>query len=305
MEFKIDKKIMNLKTTTLFCKNCGKIGHLFKKCTEPRTSNGILCYYLKKKDYLYSTNHIEEKDILKQIYLLMICRKHSITFIDFIRGKYNLYDVKYLIDLFSKMTNDEKIKIKTMKFANLWFYVWNKSPKNTRFIGEYYKSYEKFLRLKNDEIYVEKRLINLDYLISKSWKKYVEPEWGFPKGRRDYMESDLEVSRREFTEETSVDWKKIEIFDEYLEEDYKGSDLVHYRNKYFIANSPQKYSLKIDKLLPCQAQEVSKLSWVRLDYVYKKIRPYYSEKIKMVNELKEFIFNEIKKRTIKKEEEVI
>ena len=197
-------------------------------------------------------------------------------------------------ELFIKMTNKEKEMIKTIKFSDLWFYVWNKSPKNTRFIGEYYKSYEKFLKLKNDEIFTERKIINLDFFISKSGKKYSEPEWGFPKGRREYMETDLDVSKREFTEETSVSWKNLEIFDKKLEENYIGSDSVYYKNNYYIAKSPQKYSLEINKLLPCQAQEVSKLSWVRLDYVFKKIRPYYKKKTLMVEKLKKYILDNIK-----------
>ena len=34
---------------------------------------------------------------------------------------------------------------------------------------------------------------------------YVEPEWCFPKGRRNCFETDLECSEREFQEETKLD----------------------------------------------------------------------------------------------------
>ena len=42
MEFKIDKKIMNLKTTTLFCKNCGKIFQFGMKLTIESTTGIVL-----------------------------------------------------------------------------------------------------------------------------------------------------------------------------------------------------------------------------------------------------------------------
>ena len=34
---------------------------------------------------------------------------------------------------------------------------------------------------------------------------WVEPEWGFPKGRRNFMEKDYECALREFSEETGYD----------------------------------------------------------------------------------------------------
>ena len=34
---------------------------------------------------------------------------------------------------------------------------------------------------------------------------YESPEWGFPKGRRNMHESDLDCAKREFEEETGID----------------------------------------------------------------------------------------------------
>ena len=39
-----------------YCSNCGNYGHIFKHCTEPVNSYGLLCFYNKKsiiKDNIY------------------------------------------------------------------------------------------------------------------------------------------------------------------------------------------------------------------------------------------------------------
>ena len=54
------------------CNNCGKQGHQFHQCKLPITSYGIILFRS-------STNGIE---------FLMLRRKNSFGYIDFIRGKY-------------------------------------------------------------------------------------------------------------------------------------------------------------------------------------------------------------------------
>ena len=65
---------------------------------------------------------------------------------------------------------------------------------------------------------------------------YEEPEWGFPKGRRNYQEKDLICALREFHEETGYDKSQIKIIQNLLpiEEIYTGSNYKSYKHKYFI-----------------------------------------------------------------------
>lgn len=271
--------------SNIICKNCLKKGHHIRECVEPRVSFGIISYYYPKIPPGLSYINIEK------VRLLMICRKHTISLIDFIRGKYNLYDYNYLLQLFERMTNKEKNLIKTSRFSDLWFYVWNKTVKNSRYVIEYYKSYEKFLKLKNDEIYISRKLVNLDILIKKSGRKYKEPEWIFPKGKRERHEDDFTTAKREFEEETSVSHKRLTYLDDYIEEIYEGSDYIYYKNKYYIGHTNKKIRVKINKDLACQAQEVSKIAWVSFEQAYKYIRPYYTEKIKTLNRVKKIIID--------------
>ena len=48
----------------------------------------------------------------------------------------------------------------------------------------------------------EKDFYNIESLINNSKTNWITPEWGFPKGRRNYMETDNSCAIREFNEET-------------------------------------------------------------------------------------------------------
>ena len=65
---------------TSFCNNCGRSGHLFHQCKIPITSIGIIAFRKAIDDYE----------------VLLIKRKDSLAFVDFMRGKYNLEDKKYI-----------------------------------------------------------------------------------------------------------------------------------------------------------------------------------------------------------------
>ena len=57
----------------MYCNNCGKKGHMYKDCKYPVTSCGNIIY----------------SDDSKEPRVLMIQRKDSLCYIDFVRGKYD------------------------------------------------------------------------------------------------------------------------------------------------------------------------------------------------------------------------
>ena len=59
------------------CNNCGKQGHSFHQCNLPITSYGIIAFNLNPQGNKF----------------LMIRRKDSFGYIDFIRGKYSPYNI--------------------------------------------------------------------------------------------------------------------------------------------------------------------------------------------------------------------
>ena len=64
-----------------------------------------------------------------------------------------------------------------------------------------------------------------------------EPEWGFPKGRRNYHEKDISCALREFEEETGYKRTDLSIMQNIqpVEEIFTGSNYKSYKHKYFIA----------------------------------------------------------------------
>ena len=94
------------------CNNCGKYGHLFRNCKNPIVSFGCIQFRIN--------NNVRE--------YLMICRKDTLGYIDFIRGKYNLQDESYIINMFKQMTNIEK-KISLMENLKHYGIIYGKTHK--------------------------------------------------------------------------------------------------------------------------------------------------------------------------------
>ena len=93
------------------CNNCGTYGHLFYNCKKPITSFGIVCYRITE------TNMIE---------YLLVQRKDSLGYVDFLRGKYNENNNFQLKNIINEMTETEKHNILTMTYTALWDKLWNK-----------------------------------------------------------------------------------------------------------------------------------------------------------------------------------
>ena len=216
---------MNSKSLKLtynnFCNNCGKTGHLLAECKNPITSIGIISF-----KYNNVTNSME---------YLIIQRNNSFGFVEFIRGKYPLYNVQYIQTLINEMTLDEKNKLLTMNFEELWSLLWGEYS-NNQYRSEEMSSKDKFELLKRG-IKIRNNEFSMQSLIDASNTSWPEPEWGFPKGRRNYQEKDIDCGIREFMEETGYginDFKLIENIIPY-EEIFIGSNIKSYKHKYYIA----------------------------------------------------------------------
>jgi len=242
-----------------FCNNCGKIGHLFHQCKNPITSIGIIIF---------------NNDDINNIKYLMIRRKDSLSYVDFMRGKYPLNNKRYLLNILSEMTNYEKENLKKENFNTLWNNLWG-CYINNQYKNEEKISKEKFNILKNGTYY-NGIFYNLNLLIEESGNKWNEPEWGFAKGRRNYQEKDLSCAIREFEEETGVNKYNIKLIHNLLplEEIFTGSNYKSYKHKYFLAYMP----INDEKFLNYQKSEVSKVAWFDINTCLEYIRIYNLEK---------------------------
>ena len=167
----------------------------------------------------------------------MIQRKDSLCYIEFIRGKYDVFNIDYIQILIDKFTLDEKRNIINKNYDELWSTLWMIDINTIQKNNDYNKGYDKFKRL-SEGFYFKKRdiFINLQYFVDNSKTNYLMTEWEFPKGRRNHKESDLECAKREFQEETNYnedDYKLIKNINPFTEE-FVGENRVRYKYIYYI-----------------------------------------------------------------------
>ena len=258
--------------TYQFCNNCGKQGHLFSQCKLPVISVGIIAYKYSPYDKKYK--------------YLMICRKDSLGYIEFLRGKYPLYNKEYIQNLIDEMTIDEKNNLLTKNFDELWKELWGDFV-NIQYRGEEKHSRDKFTQIKRGIQIYDEGTYDLESIIHCSTTNWNTPEWGFPKGRRNYQESDIACAVREFQEETGYTNNDIDIVTNIqpFEEIFIGSNFKSYKHKYFLANIFENQIPKNNY----QKSEVSDLRWFTLEDCVNKIRPYNLEKIQIIKDIDEVL----------------
>ena len=274
---------MNKHTDT--CRNCRNIGHLYKDCPHPITSFGIICYKLDPETH--------------KLYYLMIQRKDSLCFMEFIRGKYELKNYSYIRNLLSGMTIEERKLLLDLDFDSLWNHVWYQTniPKQT---NEYIHAKNKFENLVKGGF--DNKKITLKYLLDTSISPFEHPEWGFPKGRRKIHEDDIKCAIREYVEETNIAANLIEIDNDIspFEETFYGTNNILYRHVYYIAKLIEYtdvMTIDVDPTNINQAREVKSIKWLAFEKVLSFIREHNIERknlIQLVNNLlKDKLLNNI------------
>lgn len=257
-----DKTPKHLWKKRTICNNCGVHGHMFFSCKRPIMSFGIICYRINPENNM-------------KIEYLMIRRKDTLGYVEFLRGKYNIHNDFHIRQLVQEMTFYEINGILTNDYSHLWSNLWNK--KNESYDQ---KIAEKFNYIKNEKACLLKT--------SNAWQ---EPEWGFPKGRRNNRESDYECSIREFEEETGYSSKNLIVIKNagFVEEVFTGSNAKSYKHKYYICKMEYKKTLSCDNY---QTDEVGDLRWFTLEECLSKIRKYNYEKISMIKNIDLLINND-------------
>jgi len=265
-----EKKLYD-KNSEIICNNCNSIGHFYYNCKKPIISIGVIAFKIINSNNQY----------------LMVKRKHSFGFVDFIRGKYPVNNQIHLMGLIDEMTIIEKEKILQNTFQELWSYLWginiNTQEKKMSYENEKKHSENKFNTLKMG-VYLDNVIYNLNDLIAKSNTKWKEPEWGFPKGKRINNEKDIICGFREWNEETGYDRNNLTLIQNLqpYEEIFMGSNYQSYKNKYYIAkfnNNNNYMSYDFD------FYEISEVKWLSFEDCLEFIRYYNYEKKKILIKL--------------------
>jgi 8-oxo-dGTP pyrophosphatase MutT (NUDIX family) len=254
------------------CNNCNKIGHLFHNCKLPITSYGVILIRIKDKKIEY----------------LMIRRKDTFGYIDFIRGKYSPYNFYQIQNIINEMSTVEKNRILNNTFNDLWKMMWGQTT-NSQYRNEEIVSCKKFDLLNNGNLTNEddnNSKINVAYFVNKSVTSWQETEWEFPKGRKNLQENDLECAVREFEEETGLSKHNYKVLENVLpfEETFIGTNYKAYKHKYYLAFLTEDCNLS-----NFQSSEVSKIEWKTLDDCLNSIRPYNLEKKELIININKLI----------------
>ena len=248
----------NNNNTDFFCNNCGKQGHSFHQCKMPITSNGVIAYRI-----IPQTNEIQ---------YLMIRRKDTLGYIDFMRGKFPVLQKQYIMNMLLQMTMDERNRLRqrTIQYLSI--------DDTTKDI--YIK--DKIQQLMNG---ISEGNIRYDMLSlldeADTISVWIEPEWGFPKGRRNTQEKDYDCALREFSEETGYNISVLNNIRNIVpfEEIFIGSNYKAYRHKYYLMNMLYHHSLSFKTF---QKSEVSGMEWKTYEECMMSIRSYNLEKKNML-----------------------
>jgi 8-oxo-dGTP pyrophosphatase MutT (NUDIX family) len=257
-----DKKL----PSSYFCINCGKNGHHFKVCSFPVTSLGIICFKL-----------YPNKDV-KYLYIL---RRHSYSYVELVRSKNYMPD-EYIEVLARGLTYEEKNVLLNLDFDTIWHQLWTVKDRGP-FLRDYETSKEGFVS----------RIERVKNILNSIDIEYYEAEWGFPKGRRNYGETDLECAMREFREETQLkdsDYKIIRLnnLDTFTEE-FQASNNVKYRHIYFPAVMITENEPFVDPNNYEQLGEVRRIEWKNIDEIKECSRKDNESRIDLLVKIDEAI----------------
>lgn len=289
---------LNICKKNYYCLNCNKRGHIFKNCTEPIISNGIIGIHIKnlsreKIDGLdeYLSEKLQDVDFSDTEYFdslynsscnpnicfMMVQRKKSLGYLEFMRGRYTLTMVDKLIHLFQQMTPQELHDVQTKDFDYLWNNLWDTNNiRNKNHHSEYVISKQKFNEMK----------LMYSQILQDIEPLYTFNEWGFPKGRREMYETDLICGIREFEEETSMNESCYTLLEkcDAVTEDLIGTNNVKYIHNYYLALINSDVDKSCDLADDCN-REISQTKIFTLGECMSVIRPYHTNKINIIKYL--------------------
>ena len=285
-----------------FCTNCGTSGHVFRQCVEPVSSYGVLVFrWVSRKDkWPQQTEFCQGNktptgisNLIPQV--LMIQRKDSLGFMDIMRGKYRINDPEYISKQLRGITQVERNRLLNDDFDDIWNDLWGGDTETSqRYAHNKHISKDKLTQLRNGVEISQDVKFTLADLLRQEPALYDTPEWGFPKGRRDLYESDIKCAYRELSEETGIleqDLLKVINIAPFIEQFY-GSNNIHYRHTYYIAQYIGKNMIFFDEKNNEMTREIGNIVWKSLDEALVLLRPENVEKrgilIQLANLLRNF-----------------
>lgn len=280
------------KYRNIYCVNCGEKGHVVKDCHGPITSFGIIAFKVIENDtdetydknsrlvnILSSVKQTITTNTYPKTKFLMIQRKDTMGFTDFVRGKYpdDPSESEKVLPIFlNEMTEQEKQCLLTKSFDEIWRALWVNHDSKC-FKNEYEYAYRKYQRL------------DIPHLVQEFGRsKFTFQEFGFPKGRRNMKETNIACAEREFFEETGYDKTCYDFIKNYptIHEEFVGTNGVRYRHIYYLVKiKDDAPPAKIDYKNKIQTGEVQNIGWFTYEECMSVIRPYDTAKKQVIRKV--------------------
>ena len=177
------------------------------------------------------------------VVLLLIKKRFTYAYFDFVFGKYDVKDTRKLRDLFGRMTYWEKMLIMEGDFNNMWNRLMN-TNKNVKFVKSdiencYSAKKQRFESLfRSDQRKLREALHNTPI---------ADPIWELPKGHPIKGEKPIDTAIREFKEETGGTLADYDILYDCrpIVQSYKSGKNTHIVT-YFLAVAHHNWVPKLD-----------------------------------------------------------
>lgn len=200
---------------------------------------------------------------------LLVQRKDTIAFVEYMRGRYDASDERYVSTLLEGMTKEEQRRLPELSFSEMWSQMWGGQRPPRRVAAEYSAAATKH------EALLSAGKVTYDPLR----QQLPELEWGFPKGRKYIGEAEGECACREFSEETGVPAGSLYIYScTPFEETFEGGNGLWYRHKYFLCRLGAPRSSAETQPVPGshQAREISNVAWFSPEQAKVKFKAHAS-----------------------------
>ena len=266
--------------------------------TENATENATTNDTNNSNDIENENKSTKETTQINTYKVILVQRRNTIGFIEFMRGKYEVENHEYIIKLFNMLTFDEKRILREYEAFDAIRKIIGLGRDNI-YKKEYDESKSKFEMLQN---HADGNMIYK--LLDKSITRWNSPEWGVPKGRRKVWmprnyhyhnsgqngsgEVDIDCAVREFVEETGIKYKNLEVYRNVkpLEELYKGINGVLYKHVYYLAmvKNTEEARENVEGVERGGQYnfEVSNVKCFGLSECHRIIRPYYISKLNAI-----------------------
>lgn len=260
---------------------------------EYNTSVGIICIKLDKtiekkfKKNIQSISYYDLNTIIidnihkfneynNSIKFLLVNRRHSLNYIDFIRGNYNINELDKINKICALMSIDEINMIKNNNFNTLWYNLWLKNSYKKKYLEEMNSSKNKFNHLKD-----------IGFIDSIN-SEYSSTEWEIPKGRKNSNETNLQCAIREFQEETSLSNKEYNIISclDPIHDIFIGTNNKEYKHIFYTGLYENN-----NEIINYKNNEIEEIRWCKWSELNDLIRPYNKNKINILTNIFLFILN--------------